>query len=165
MWEKVREDGTKKLKYNAVPTIFGNLVYQNINMNKGFLFCYYNFLKTFLCRKNLCIYKYQYLIFTILIVFFSEKSTPMENFLVETNNNTKQVKLLIPNLSEPATLTISPKTKSNLSDQPVTLRSSPKTLHAPNVCEPALINQEGNLISGNKSCLKNMMILNLTICC
>jgi len=28
MWEKPRVDEKKKLKYNAVPTIFGDLVYQ-----------------------------------------------------------------------------------------------------------------------------------------
>lgn len=31
MWEKIRVDGTKKLKNTAVPTIFGELVTQQIN--------------------------------------------------------------------------------------------------------------------------------------
>jgi len=31
MWEKIRIDGTKKLKCTAVPTIFGELVTQQKN--------------------------------------------------------------------------------------------------------------------------------------
>ena len=36
IWEKPRADDTKKLKWNAVPTIFGEVVYQ-FTHTKGLL--------------------------------------------------------------------------------------------------------------------------------
>ena len=35
MWEKPRVDGKKKLKWNAVPTIFGESVYQCCHSKKS----------------------------------------------------------------------------------------------------------------------------------
>ena len=47
MWEKIRIDGTKKLKCTAVPTIFGELVTQQKNkakINRKFNFNFVSFI-------------------------------------------------------------------------------------------------------------------------
>ena len=43
MWEKPRIDGKIKLKHNAIPTIFGDLVYQvkNKGVQGQYMNCYY----------------------------------------------------------------------------------------------------------------------------
>ena len=56
MWEKIRIDGTKKLKCTAVPTIFGELVTQQKNkkakINRKFNFNFVLFIILLVYIKN-----------------------------------------------------------------------------------------------------------------